>query len=157
MVGPAPAHRESPRRFQLAGSAGRESSSGVSGSPAGAVTWPTSGLANLLRSKLVGICFQYGRVSIQIWALTLPNLARRQKRWLQDQLAQQALRSWRIETFGEGRMALLVRHGLERGDQLLERIDQLTPSPASAKGCRRNCASSCRLKSNCCTHRWPQP
>lgn len=59
---------------------------------------------------------------------------RRQQRWLREQLAQQPLRSWRIEGFGEGRLALLERHGLERGDQLLERIEQLTALPGIGRG-----------------------
>lgn len=59
---------------------------------------------------------------------------RRQQRWLRQQLAQQPLRRWRIEGFGEGRMALLERHGLERGDQLLERIEQLTALPGIGRG-----------------------
>lgn len=59
---------------------------------------------------------------------------RRQEQWLREQLAAQPLRSWRIEGFGEGRMALLERHGLERGDQLLERIDQLTALPGIGQG-----------------------
>lgn len=46
--------------------------------------------------------------------------------WLRQQLEQQRLRDWRIEGFGEGRWQLLERHGLERGDQLYARIDQLT-------------------------------
>ena len=49
-----------------------------------------------------------------------------QGQWLRQQLAEQRLRDWRIEGFGEGRWQLLEHHGLERGDQLLARIDQLT-------------------------------
>lgn len=49
----------------------------------------------------------------------------RRQNWLQQQLAGQSLRSWRIEGFGESRMALLQQHGLERGDQLLAQIDRL--------------------------------
>ena len=56
------------------------------------------------------------------------------EQWLRAQLAQQSLRSWRIEGFGEGRMALLARHGLTRGDHLLERIDQLTALPGIGRG-----------------------
>jgi DNA-binding helix-hairpin-helix protein with protein kinase domain len=59
---------------------------------------------------------------------------RRQQQWLQQQLAKQPLRSWRVEGFGEGRMTLLERHGLERGDQLLERIEQLTALPGIGQG-----------------------
>jgi hypothetical protein len=51
------------------------------------------------------------------------------QRWLREQLAQQSLRAWRIAGFGESRMALLERHGLERGDQLLERADHLSDLP----------------------------
>ena len=54
---------------------------------------------------------------------------RQQQQWLQEQLSQQWLRTWQIEGFGKGRMALLERHGLERADQLLVQIDQITALP----------------------------
>jgi hypothetical protein len=56
-------------------------------------------------------------------------LERQQQQWLRERLAQQSLRSWQIDGFGEGRMALLERHGLERGDQLLAMTDQLNALP----------------------------
>ena len=57
--------------------------------------------------------------------------------WLQQQLAGQSLRSWRIEGFGEGRMALLQKHGLERGDQLLAQLDKLQSLSGIGQGLQR--------------------
>ncbi|WP_094560602.1 hypothetical protein [Synechococcus sp. 8F6] len=94
-----------------------------------------------LLSRLAGSCTAQlaARLPLQDPERTATALWRqaanhRQQRWLQQQLAQQPLRSWRMEGFGDGRMALLERHGLERGDQLLERIDQLTSLAGIGRG-----------------------
>ena len=59
---------------------------------------------------------------------------RRHVRWLRMQLAQQPLHNWRIDGFGQGRMALLERHGIACGDHLLDHIDQLTALPGIGRG-----------------------
>jgi DNA-binding helix-hairpin-helix protein with protein kinase domain len=56
------------------------------------------------------------------------------ERWLLEQLAQHTIRSWRVEGFGEGRLALLERHGLVRADQLHQHIERITALPGIGKG-----------------------
>lgn len=58
----------------------------------------------------------------------------RQEQWLLEQLASQTLRSWRMDGFGETRLALLERHGLVRADQLYRNIERVTALPGIGRG-----------------------
>jgi DNA-binding helix-hairpin-helix protein with protein kinase domain len=60
--------------------------------------------------------------------------ARQREQWLLEQLAQHTIRSWRVEGFGEVRLALLERHGLMRADQLHQHIERITALPGIGKG-----------------------
>ena len=60
------------------------------------------------------------------------------EQWLLEQLAAHTIRSWRVEGFGEGRLALLEQHGLVRGDQLYRHIDRITALPGIGKGLQHN-------------------
>ena len=57
-----------------------------------------------------------------------------EERWLGHQLEQESIRSWQIEGFGEGRLALLEGHGLLHGEHLRRNIDRLTALPGIGKG-----------------------
>ncbi|WP_087067417.1 hypothetical protein [Cyanobium sp. NIES-981] len=58
--------------------------------------------------------------------------------WLLEQLANQTIRSWRVQGFAEGRLALLERHGLVRGDQLYCRIERIADLPGIGRGLQHN-------------------
>lgn len=60
------------------------------------------------------------------------------QQWLLEKLAQQPIRSWRVEGFGEGRLALLEQHGLVRADQLQQHIDRITALPGIGRGLQNN-------------------
>ena len=57
---------------------------------------------------------------------------------LLEQLAEHTIRSWRVEGFGEGRLALLERHGLVRADQLHQHIERITALPGIGRGLQNN-------------------
>ncbi|QPN59720.1 hypothetical protein H8F24_17485 [Synechococcus sp. CBW1002] len=60
------------------------------------------------------------------------------QQWLLEHLADHTIRSWRVEGFGEGRLALLEQHGLVRGDQLYRQIERITALPGIGRGLQNN-------------------
>lgn len=64
--------------------------------------------------------------------------AQQREQWLLEQLAAHTIRSWRVEGFGEGRLALLERHGLVRADQLHQHIERITALPGIGRGLQSN-------------------
>lgn len=60
--------------------------------------------------------------------------AQQREQWLLAQLAQDTIRSWRLEGFGEGRLALLEQNGLVRADQLHQHIERITALPGIGRG-----------------------
>lgn len=61
-------------------------------------------------------------------------LTEEQERWVTRQLEQQPIRTWKIDGFGEGRLALLESRGLINGEHLRCHIDRLTAVPGIGKG-----------------------
>lgn len=61
-----------------------------------------------------------------------------QQQWLLEQLAAHTIRSWKVEGFGEGRLALLEQHGLVRGDHLYRHIERITALPGIGRGLQNN-------------------
>jgi len=77
-------------------------------------------------------------VAAMVTAAQARAVAEQRQRWLLEQLALQPIRSWRVEGFGEGRLALLERHGLVRADQLQQHIERITALPGIGRGLQNN-------------------
>ncbi len=81
--------------------------------------------------------------------------AEQRQRWLLEQLALQPIRSWRVEGFGEGRLALLERHGLVRADQLQQHIERITALPGIGRGLQNNLRQQLKAAVRQLEHRQP--
>lgn len=58
----------------------------------------------------------------------------RKKQWMSEQMERIPIRSWKLEGFGEARLALLERHGLSTSQQMHHNIERITALPGIGHG-----------------------